>query len=315
MRRTLLAPALAVALLGLSALRAEDKAEPFLDSDLSGWEGLIKEHWKYQDGVLTGTVEKGLKFNTFLCSKKKYKDFEMKFKVRPIPLVPYARLEAGDARGDEVDDGADLALLQLATRLELHEHGGAARPTVAHERGRGRRGEVHARGFHGLQAGDRAHQFDFERVLVARGLHELTHAEAGVLADQLEAAVVARGQALRGELQARVVDAILRDHDGAGGGVDLVLDVGRFEGLRHGGGIGRREARIQQAPVRALRPQRHGDADRDGGGDAEEHEQGSQSGAEARELRRGGKCGGGRGGHGGCGVRSAWGTAVRSACS
>jgi hypothetical protein len=82
MRRTLLAPAVAVLLLGLGALRAEDKADPFLSSDLSGWEGLIEKHWKYKDGELVGSTEKGLKFNTFLCSKKKYKDFEMKFKVR-----------------------------------------------------------------------------------------------------------------------------------------------------------------------------------------------------------------------------------------
>jgi hypothetical protein len=82
MRRTLLAPAVAVLLLGLGALRAEDKADSFLNSDLSGWEGLVKEHWKYEDGVLTGSTPKGLKSNTFLCSKKKYKDFELKFKVR-----------------------------------------------------------------------------------------------------------------------------------------------------------------------------------------------------------------------------------------
>lgn len=106
MRRTLLAPALAVALLGLSALRAEDKAEPFLDSDLSGWEGLIKEHWKYQDGVLTGTVEKGLKFNTFLCSKKKYKDFEMKFKVR----LEGDRANSGVQVRSKVIDGKKFAV-------------------------------------------------------------------------------------------------------------------------------------------------------------------------------------------------------------
>jgi hypothetical protein len=80
MRRTLLA--LAVGLLGLGALRAEDKSEPFFTPDLSGWEGLIEKHWSYKDGELTGSTPKGLKSNTFLCSKKKYKDFELKFKVR-----------------------------------------------------------------------------------------------------------------------------------------------------------------------------------------------------------------------------------------
>lgn len=81
MRRTLLAPVVMAAFLGLGAFAAEEKADPFLTSDLSGWEGLIKEHWTYKDGELVGSTPKGLKSNTFLCSKKKYKDFELKFKV------------------------------------------------------------------------------------------------------------------------------------------------------------------------------------------------------------------------------------------
>ena len=53
----------------------------FIDSELSGWEGLM-EYWTYKDGALVGATPKGLKFNTFLCSKKKYGDFELKFQVR-----------------------------------------------------------------------------------------------------------------------------------------------------------------------------------------------------------------------------------------
>jgi len=53
----------------------------FIDSELSGWEGLT-EYWTYKDGALVGATPKGLKFNTFLCSKKKYGDFELKFQVR-----------------------------------------------------------------------------------------------------------------------------------------------------------------------------------------------------------------------------------------
>jgi hypothetical protein len=87
MRRTLLLSATLLALLLVSASVAEEKdekkAEPFIAKDLSNWEGLIKEYWTYKDGELVGyTGEKGISFNTFLCSKKKYKDFEMKFKVR-----------------------------------------------------------------------------------------------------------------------------------------------------------------------------------------------------------------------------------------
>lgn len=56
-------------------------AETFLGKDLEGWEGL-KQYWSYKDGALVGNTPEGLKFNTFLCSKKKYSDFELKFKVR-----------------------------------------------------------------------------------------------------------------------------------------------------------------------------------------------------------------------------------------
>src|SRR5438034_713273 len=60
-----------------------DEASPkFMSKDLPGWEGLISDYWTYKDGVLTGSTPKGLKFNTFLCSKAKYKDFELKFQVK-----------------------------------------------------------------------------------------------------------------------------------------------------------------------------------------------------------------------------------------
>jgi hypothetical protein len=76
-----------VAVVGLlgTAWAEEKKAEDsaFIDKDLSNWEGMIKDFWSYKDGALVGnTGEKGIKFNTFLCSKKKYKDFEMTFKCR-----------------------------------------------------------------------------------------------------------------------------------------------------------------------------------------------------------------------------------------
>ena len=83
MRRTLLVSALALVLAG-SAFADDPKPDPdsFLTKDLSGWEGLIKEFWSYKDGALVGYTPKDPGFNTFLCSKKKYKDFEMKFKIR-----------------------------------------------------------------------------------------------------------------------------------------------------------------------------------------------------------------------------------------
>lgn len=54
---------------------------PFFNGkDLTGWEGLA-EYWKVQDGALYGR-HNGLKFSTFLCSKRKYKDFELQFRVK-----------------------------------------------------------------------------------------------------------------------------------------------------------------------------------------------------------------------------------------
>jgi serine/threonine protein kinase len=55
----------------------------FLDKNLATWEGLIKEYWTFKDGELVGSTEGNeLKSHTYLCSKKKYKDFELKFKVK-----------------------------------------------------------------------------------------------------------------------------------------------------------------------------------------------------------------------------------------
>src|SRR4051812_35197109 len=79
MRRTvlLLVAVLAVAL----ASRSSADDAPFIGKDLEGWEGL-KEFWSVKNGAVVGLAEKDPGFNTFLCSKKKYKDFEMSFKVR-----------------------------------------------------------------------------------------------------------------------------------------------------------------------------------------------------------------------------------------
>jgi hypothetical protein len=65
--------------------RSEDAAaSQFFDGkDLKGWEGL-NQYWSVRDGAIVGsTFPSGLRsFNTFLCSKNKYTDFELGFKVR-----------------------------------------------------------------------------------------------------------------------------------------------------------------------------------------------------------------------------------------
>jgi hypothetical protein len=65
-------------------LAAEDKASEFFNGkDFSGWEGLTDKFWSIKDGSIVGsTFPKGNNYNTFLCSKKKYKDFELSFQVR-----------------------------------------------------------------------------------------------------------------------------------------------------------------------------------------------------------------------------------------
>jgi hypothetical protein len=66
-----------------SMSNAEEAKSDFLGGkDLQGWEGLMK-HWSAKDGALVGTTyPDGNSFNTFLCSKKTYKDFELKFQVK-----------------------------------------------------------------------------------------------------------------------------------------------------------------------------------------------------------------------------------------
>jgi hypothetical protein len=85
MRCAVLFFVLTLALAGLSFTEAKDsaaKGSEFVPSDLSGWEGLM-DRWSYKDGAVVGsTFPEGGKFNTFLCSKKKYRDFEMTFKVK-----------------------------------------------------------------------------------------------------------------------------------------------------------------------------------------------------------------------------------------
>ncbi len=53
----------------------------FNGKDLEGWEGLT-QYWSWKDGALVGYTPTDPGHNTFLCSKKTYKDFELRFKIR-----------------------------------------------------------------------------------------------------------------------------------------------------------------------------------------------------------------------------------------
>src|SRR5262249_51405050 len=62
--------------------RGDDAKDAFFNGkDLTGWEGL-PGFWTVKDGAIVGTTPPNHKFNTFLCSKKKYKDFELAFQVK-----------------------------------------------------------------------------------------------------------------------------------------------------------------------------------------------------------------------------------------
>lgn len=70
---------LAVVLTMATGAQAGD-SEFFNGRNFDGWEGLM-QYWSIKDGAIIGKHD-GLKFNTFLCSKKTYGDFELKFQVK-----------------------------------------------------------------------------------------------------------------------------------------------------------------------------------------------------------------------------------------
>jgi hypothetical protein len=82
-RSCILTLASLAALWGTTAAGAgDDKGVFFNGKNFDGWEGLTGEYWSVKDGAIVGATPKGLSFNTFLCSKRTYKDFELKFEVR-----------------------------------------------------------------------------------------------------------------------------------------------------------------------------------------------------------------------------------------
>jgi Domain of Unknown Function (DUF1080) len=68
----------------LSTARAGEGEMFFNGKDFAGWEGLTGAggYWGIHDKAIVGITPNGLKFNTFLCSKQKYKDFELQFQVK-----------------------------------------------------------------------------------------------------------------------------------------------------------------------------------------------------------------------------------------
>jgi hypothetical protein len=105
---------LAIALSGSSFAALDPSGDEasgdfFNGKDLDGWEGL-SQFWSVKDGAIVGTAPaEGLKFNTFLCSKKTYKDFELRFKIR-------------------LKDGKGNSGVQIRSRIINREHFAVAGP-------------------------------------------------------------------------------------------------------------------------------------------------------------------------------------------
>jgi hypothetical protein len=86
MRKTLLPLALFAGLTlwaAAPATRADSaKSSGFFNGkDLDGWEGLM-QYWSAKDGAIVGYTPTDPHHNTFLCSKRMYKDFELSFEIR-----------------------------------------------------------------------------------------------------------------------------------------------------------------------------------------------------------------------------------------
>jgi hypothetical protein len=91
----------AVLLACAPVVRADDTAD-FLKPD--NWEGR-KDIWKVEKNTIVGETTEDPKYNTFLCSKQKYADFELSFKVTLKGGVGNSGVQFRSARTDK--DGPD----------------------------------------------------------------------------------------------------------------------------------------------------------------------------------------------------------------
>ena len=78
----------------------------FTTADLSDWDG-FKQNWRVEQNQLIGSSEpSGVKKNTFLVSKKRYKDFELKFQV----MLTGAKANSGVQIRSEYADPSNFVL-------------------------------------------------------------------------------------------------------------------------------------------------------------------------------------------------------------
>jgi hypothetical protein len=91
--------AAAVLALPVRAARADD-TEDFLKPE--NWEGR-SDIWRIENGSIIGETKEDPKYNTFLCSKKKYSDFELSFKVQLKDEVGNSGVQIRSERFDKDD--------------------------------------------------------------------------------------------------------------------------------------------------------------------------------------------------------------------
>jgi hypothetical protein len=101
-RTWLAVPAVLLALAPAARGGDTDDTAAFLKP--SNWEGR-SDIWKVENGRIVGETKEDPKYNTFLCSKEKYGDFELSFKVTLRDGVGNSGVQFRSARTDK--DGPD----------------------------------------------------------------------------------------------------------------------------------------------------------------------------------------------------------------
>ena len=91
----------AALLLAAPLVRADDTVD-FLKPE--NWEGR-KDIWTVEKGTITGETKEDPKYNTFLCSKMKYSDFELTYKVKLTDDIGNSGVQIRSERMDK--DGPD----------------------------------------------------------------------------------------------------------------------------------------------------------------------------------------------------------------
>jgi hypothetical protein len=148
-------------------------------------------------------------------------------------------LEALDAGRDEVDDRLHLTGGHALAGLVLDEHRGAGLAAVLGEQALLGDDEVHGRRLDPIDGGDGLGKLPLERALVVHALAELGGGDA-LLVEQLVAGLAVLRQAGGRQVQAQLVDVLLRDEHCAAPVGQLVRRAASGEllgdGRRVGGG-------------------------------------------------------------------------------